>query len=344
VLSNKLIIVYPLPVPGAAPDTVICLGGQVQLRSGDGDLYQWTAAPGLTDLNIANPVLTPTVTSQYQVKVTNRFGCVQTDTVAVQVDEPVALRVSASDSICAGERIQLTATSTVNNYLWSPPAGLSSTTSAAPFASPAVTTTYRVVGVSSNVCKSDTGYVTVAVGNRPLINAGADRNIAAGTVVQLSVATTATDIRTYTWMPATGLDCINCTTPKFTADQDIVYRVTAETNYGCRATDEVRIVVFCNKGQLFIPNAFSPNGDGLNDIFYIKGYGIATIKRLMIFNRYGQLVFQRQQAPVNTAAAGWDGRVNGSIPSSTENFVYVLEVICKDGQAFNYKGNLILVK
>jgi gliding motility-associated-like protein len=331
-------------VPGAAPDTVLCRGGQVQLRSGDGVQYEWAAAPGLSDLNIANPMLTPTVTSQYQVKVTNRFGCVQRDTVTVQVDEPVALSVSASDSICAGERIRLTATSTVNNYLWSPSAGLSSAAIAAPFASPATTTAYRVVAISSNVCKSDTGYVTVAVGNVPLINAGADRNIANGTVVQLSVTTTATDVRKYTWLPTTGLDCINCTTPKFTADQDITYRVTAETDYGCRGTDEVRIIVFCSKGQLFIPNAFTPNSDGLNDVFYIKGSGIATIKRLMIFNRYGQMVFQRQQSPVNAPSQGWDGRVNGTIPSITENFVYVLEVLCKDGQEFSYKGNLLLIR
>ena len=68
---------------------------------------------------------------------------------------------------------------------------------------------------------------------------------------------------------------------------------------------KVRIVVFCGKGQLYITSAFSPNNDGLNDRFYIKGYGIASMKRMMIFKRYGQTVFEKQNVTINYKSEGW---------------------------------------
>ncbi len=117
-----------------------------------------------------------------------------------------------------------------------------------------------------------------------------------------------------------------------------------QTTYGCRASDEVRIVVFCGKGQLYIPNAFSPNNDGLNDRFYIKGYGIASIKRMMIFNLYGQTVFENQNVPVNDRSQSWDGTYKGLPAGETAAYVNVLDVISKDGQEFSYKGTIMLVK
>jgi len=340
----KSVIIHPLPVPAAAPDTTICLGGTVLLRSYDGVRFEWTAAPGLQNINTATPTATPAASTKYFVKVTNQFGCIQKDTVSIQVDIPVGLTVSKTDSICIGERTQLRATSSVSNYLWSPAVGLSSTTIASPFAAPTITTVYRVIAFSNNVCKTDTGFVVVAVGNIPTVNAGADRNIAAGTSIQLQAQTTGADINAYLWTPATGLSCVNCANPSFVADNDITYKVTIRTIYGCTATDEVRIVVFCGKGQLYIPNAFSPNNDGLNDRFYIKGYGIAKIKKMLIFNRYGQKVFEKQNVPVNDASQGWDGTTKGQPAAQTAAYVYVLEVICKDGQEFNYKGTVMLVK
>ena len=341
---TKPVIIHPLPVPAAGPDTTICLGGSVLLHSYDGVKYEWTAAAGLQNINTATPTATPAATTKYFVKVTNQFGCIQKDTVSIQVDTPVGLSVSKSDSICIGERTQLSATSTAGNYLWSPAVGLSSTNIASPFAAPTVTTLYRVIAFSNNVCKTDTGFVLVAVGNIPTVNAGADRNIAAGTSIQLLAQTTGADINAYLWTPATGLSCVNCASPSFVADNDITYKVTIQTIYGCRATDEVRIVVFCGKGQLYIPNAFTPNNDGLNDRFYIKGYGIAKIKRMLIFNRYGQTVFEKQNVPINDASQGWDGTNKGVPAGETAAYVYVLEVICKDGQEFSYKGTVMLVR
>jgi gliding motility-associated-like protein len=344
VTVNKPVIIHPLPVPAAAPDTTICLGGTVLLRSYDGTSYQWEASPSLQNINTSTPLATPAATTDYFVTVINQFGCVQKDTVSVKVDVPVGLTVSASDSLCFGERRQLRATSTVNNYLWSPASTLTSATDDDPFATPDSTTTYQVIAFSNNVCKTDTGYVTIFVGYRPGVSAGADRNVANGTPIQLTAAITGNDISSILWTPSTGLDCTACADPKLVADDNITYTVTVATTFGCSNADNVRIVVFCGKGQLYIPNAFSPDGNGKNDVFYIKGYGIARIKRMMIFNRYGQKVFEKQNVPVNDPSQGWKGETGTQPPSGTAAYVYVLEVICKDGQEFSYKGTIMLVK
>jgi gliding motility-associated-like protein len=154
----------------------------------------------------------------------------------------------------------------------------------------------------------------------------------------------ANDINKYLWSPATGLSCVDCADPRFIADNNITYRVTVETIYKCIASDEVKIFVFCGKGQLYIPNAFTPNNDGLNDRFYIKGYGLARVKRILIFDRWGKRVFERQNVPVNDPSFGWDGLVNGEPVDNTSAFVYILDVICKDGQEFNLRGTVMLVR
>jgi gliding motility-associated-like protein len=106
----------------------------------------------------------------------------------------------------------------------------------------------------------------------------------------------------------------------------------------------VSIAVFCDKSKLFIPNSFTPNGDGFNDRFYIKGFGLSKIKHLSIFNRWGQLVFDKNNMPVNDESEGWDGSLNGIQPDKTGAYVYTMDVVCKDGQEFSYKGTILLIK
>jgi gliding motility-associated-like protein len=268
---------------------------------------------------------------------------VQKDTVTINVDFPVGLSVSDNKILCIGQKVQLLTTGKAASYLWSPAAGLDDITTASPIASPSVSTTYRVIAFSNNACKNDTGYVLVAVGNIPLVNAGDDKTIAAGTQVQLSATVNSNDVNKYLWTPSSGLSCTACPDPTFTADKDIRYKLTVQTTYGCTASDEVNIFVFCNKGKVFIPDAFTPNNDGLNDRFYVKGYGLSKVKSLLIFNRWGQKVFEKQNIPVNDANHGWDGLVNG-LPAEPAAFVYLLNVICDDGNEFSLKGTVLLIK
>jgi gliding motility-associated-like protein len=104
----------------------------------------------------------------------------------------------------------------------------------------------------------------------------------------------------------------------------------------------VTVHVICNNANVFIPNTFSPDGNGINDIFYPRGSGLFTIRALRIFNRWGALVFQKNNLVPNDAKAGWDGNYNGK-KLQPDVFVYQVDVVCSNGSILSYKGNITLM-
>lgn len=112
---------------------------------------------------------------------------------------------------------------------------------------------------------------------------------------------------------------------------------------GCRARDKISIYVLCDNTNVFVPNTFSPNGDGVNDVFYPRGNGVFAVKSLHIFNRWGEAVFQNANFNANNASAGWDGTYKGK-KLSPDVFVYALEVVCSNNQSMVFKGNVALIK
>jgi gliding motility-associated-like protein len=119
--------------------------------------------------------------------------------------------------------------------------------------------------------------------------------------------------------------------------------VEATNYYGCTGRDTVCIKVFCEQGQVFIPNIFTPDGDGVNDRLIVQGKGISVIRSFRIFNRWGQVVFDKANFPPNDVSSGWDGRINGNA-ASPDVYVYTCEVVCEDGTVYTYKGNVAIVK
>jgi gliding motility-associated-like protein len=107
--------------------------------------------------------------------------------------------------------------------------------------------------------------------------------------------------------------------------------------------DDVTIKLVCSSGVVFLPNTFTPNSDGANDIYYIRGKGIKSVKSFRIYNRWGQQVFQRTNFNIEDPAYGWDGRVNGQ-PVNPDVFIYVAELVCDSNEDFTLKGNVMLVR
>jgi gliding motility-associated-like protein len=94
---------------------------------------------------------------------------------------------------------------------------------------------------------------------------------------------------------------------------------------------------------VFLPNTFTPNGDGQNDIFYIRGRGIKTIKVFRIFNRWGEQVFERTDLNTEDPSSGWDGRYKG-VPLNPDVFIYYAEMVCDTNEPFTLKGNVTLLR
>jgi gliding motility-associated-like protein len=343
-VNTKTMVIRPLPVPRATPPTsTICINNGIRLQASDGVQYAWTPIIDLQNPNTATPFASPTQNQQYNVLVTNQYGCQKTDSVRIQVDLRVNLQYSTNKILCKGESVQLSASGNSIQYNWFPTTWLSNPNSAITTATPDTTTRYRIIGSSANVCPSDTGYVLVTVGVIPTVNLGADLQVLAGTTINLNAMTTG-GVTQYLWKPTTGLSCTTCSQPNFIADKDIRYTVDVKTQYNCKASDTINIVVRCNKSTIFIPNAFTPNGDNKNDVFYVLGYGIAKIRRFTIFDRWGKVVYSRENIPGADRSYGWNGKLNDVEVNVTSVFMYIIDVECVEGTVLPFKGSVLLIR
>lgn len=334
--------INPSPLTDAGPDSVICLGQSLLLQPSGADFYTWANNSFLSCTDCKTPLAVPSLTDTFYVTGANVYGCRNTDSVFVEVKQPASILVNPADTICVGNAVQIKA-SGAELYNWQPASGLSNPFSAETTASPGTTTTYSVIGEDSKRCFSDTGYVTVTVFPYPVINLpDSIITIESGTSYQVN-ATGTPDIVRWQWMPPDGLSCNACPQPEAQPRTDITYKVTAYNAAGCATVKSLTIQVLCKNGNLYIPNTFSPNGDGMNDYFYPRGKGLFTIKSLRVFNRWGKIVFEKMNFAPNYEKDGWDGKYNGAV-LQPDVYVYVTEVVCENGSVIFSKGNITLLR
>jgi gliding motility-associated-like protein len=296
----------------------------------------------LSCIDCKSPAASPDQTTTYVVHGTNSIGCTAADSVVVSVVQPFDIVIDGRDSICIGESTQLVATG-ADRYEWSPSIGLSATNIAAPVASPTFTVPYRIIGYDRYNCFSDTVSLVLGVGNYPEVNLGTGSTIVAGTPVRFQPIVTNGPIMRYTWTPNTHFSCNDCPNPVTPVNNNTAYKLEAENIYGCKGSDTIEYKVFCEFAQVFVATAFSPDADGINDKLVIRGKGISRVNYFRVFNRWGQLVFERNNIGVNDIANGWDGMINGK-PAQPDVYVYTASVECTAGSSFVYKGNTTLIR
>jgi gliding motility-associated-like protein len=318
-------VFFALPEP-ALSDTIICLGDSIVLSTGIADSYVWQAALGIAPLNIQSPTFFPQLPTLFVVTMANTCGSVQDtvfiDVVSVEADAwPDAL-------ICPGIPVQLGA-SGGTDYSWSPSSGLDDPNSATPMATPTGSTTYSVV-VSNELGCSDIAQVTVSLRPLPFVSAGPDMIIDFWEPVELY----AEGNGTLSWSPTSGLDDPTSASPVARPEESTTYTVTVTDPDGCTASDMITIIV---NGTLYVPNTFTPNGDGANDLFGAEGKDIATF-RMMIFNRWGQEIWS-----TSSLSGRWDGTHNG-VPSPIDTYVWKLEATELSGRTRDAIGHVNLVR
>lgn len=116
-----------------------------------------------------------------------------------------------------------------------------------------------------------------------------------------------------------------CSSPVATIKNNTCYTVKATNIYGCSGSDFICVKVFCQNSQVFIPNAFTPNGDvPENRKLMVRASGISMVKSFRVFNRWGKIVFEKNNFPPNSADFGWDGRVNGK-PADPGVYIYTAD-------------------
>jgi gliding motility-associated-like protein len=340
---SKVVIVHPLPVVEALDDKTICRDDSTQLLASGALTYNWISPNNnLSCTDCPNPIATPQQDVVYKVEGTSSLGCKGYDSVTIKVFQPYKISLeSFKDSLCLGKTVQLKALG-APMYIWSPATGLSATNISNPFASPITNTMYKVVGFDSLGCFRDSLEVPIIVLDSPAVNAGPDIILSAG-ATGIIQATGSADAISYQWFPSTGLSCTDCPNPTVTAGGNVTYTVRVANAAGCTTQDQVKVIVTCNDANLFIPNTFTPNGDGMNDVFYIRGKGVYQVKSLKVFNRWGEMVFEKKDITPNSASDGWDGLVKGTI-ASTDTYIYQVEVMCSNTEVLKYNGTISLIR
>jgi gliding motility-associated-like protein len=175
----------------------------------------------------------------------------------------------------------------------------------------------------------------------PFFDAGHDQVINYGGSVMLDP--TRAGIARIEWRPDTTLSCLDCFDPIAHPPGSTVYYAKGYSEYGCVDSDSVFVRVRCNGDSVFIPNTFTPNGDGLNDVFYPRGKGIAYVSTFRIFNRWGELVFERSNFSLNDEQNGWDGTYKGK-QLAPDVYMYTISSRCANGEIIEWKGDVTLVK
>jgi len=310
----------------ASPDS-ICNGSSTILTANGGTIYTWSNGQTASSISVS-----PAADSTFTVTGTTA-GCSAKDSAKVTVTQIPIPTVSAAQNICINNSIPLLAGGGTT-YTWLPIAGLSSPSIANPIASPTNSTTYTVT-VANGKCTA-TGNVSVTVNPLPAVSACCAATILTGDNTSLAV-TPATAGNTYTWAPANTLSCNTCPNPVATPTATTWYHVTTTDNNKCSTIDSVLITVNETCGPVYMPNAFSPNGDGTNDMLNVSGNCIQTMD-LVIYDRWGNKVFE-----TTNPKTGWDGTFKGKAMNSG-TYVFSLQYSDLSNNSATKKGNVTLVR
>ena len=367
-VSNAITIKVIAPVTPsviiASDALTICSGSPstftaTPVNGGTAPVYQWQVNGSLAPGSTNSATYTSSGLNDNDVircLLTSNASCLTTtsaysNSFSMSVNKSLVSTVTLSSTpspICAGDKVDFTATptneGTAPDYVWqvngNPAPGAAN--------SPAYSSSVLVDGDVVSVGLSDavgcvissSDQASVTVNPLPTVADGQLIVLSKGESVTLELVTTGT-IASYLWSPVTGLSDATIATPVATPPGTTTYTLLVTTPAGCRASGSVLVKVF---SDLRIPSAFTPNGDGHNDVFFVIGGPKGSqIKDFVVFDRWGQRVFQVQGVLPDDRNFGWNGRVNGN-DAPAGAYVYQIRMGFADGTQQVYKGTVLLVR
>jgi gliding motility-associated-like protein len=323
----------------AGVDVELCLGETVVLP-GDGgafeNLYSWSPSTYLSCSDCPDPTANITEPGVYDYLLTTLdvYNCPAEDEVTVTVWALPEVSAGQDVDLCPEGSIQLEATG-AEEYTWSPSTELSCDDCPDPDCTVNETTTYTVTGIDEHGCVN-TDQVEVSVFSTLDITVTADPSTIDSYLGETSQLE-ATGAETYTWTPSFGLSATDIPNPIASPSDTTSYIVTGVDENGCTDVDTITINVI-GELEVGLPTAFSPNGDGFNDNWLPLYSGSGYIESYMIYNRYGELVYEG-----NGASPGWNGEYNGKL-QGLGTYVVVLKAYTSLGEERFVNGNFTLVK
>ena len=300
--------------------------------------YTFMWSTGETEMSVNN-----LAADFYEVEVTDANGC--TEVANVMLSEPESLGFIANyiNPNCDGAEtgiIQL-------DSIWGGTQPYSFALNESQYS---LTDTYENLSsgdfdysvIDANGCVADTSGSLIAP-DIPILFMGEDQEIDLGCDVVISAETNNTSLVDISWTNfESSLECDSCLITDAAPVNDTEYILTVTSIDGCATSDSLFVTV--NKiRDVFIPNAFTPNGDGLNDVFFINANkSVSSIKTFKVFNRWGALMYEGTDLAPNQAASGWDGIFQGELMNSGV-YVWMAEIEYLDGEVLLMSGDVTIV-
>jgi len=318
----------------AGNDSTICQTDSIRLNPvSDGLHYLWTPAAALNDNTVKSPLAAPLTNTTFHV-VASVGKCKAADNVSIRVVPYPNANAGVDTTICFPASFQLHA-SGGDSYLWSPSTFLSNPNIADPVATPSLSIRYIVAVTDVLGCPKPSFDSILVLVEKIVADAGPrDTNIVVNQPLQLN----GTGAETFTWSPSTGLNNPGIANPVALLSESQQYVLRVESAAGCTGTDTINITVYKVNPGLYVPNAFTPNGDGVNDVFRPIPIGMKSLKYFKVYNRGGQLIFA-----TSIQNKGWDGTFKGK-PQDTDVFVWIVEGLDYQGKVIFQKGSVTLIR
>ncbi len=323
-------------------DTTVCEGTPVQINALGGVTYQWLPTDGLSCTDCPNPIATPSTTTSYQL-ISQAGTCEDSISVEIVV-EPFNFTLEDDMIVCEAIDTKIGPAATEGySYQWSPTDGLSDPTISQPILSLAadngdINTNYSLQITSDAGCIAS-DEINVFVSALPTLFINAPDTIIQGSVATLTGAGISGN-GDYQWSGGQGdlttlAGEVTSARPLLTTE----YMLTGTNEYGCSSetTHTVHVVL---PPRFLVPSAFSPNGDGVNDILRAITYDVKSLEQFVIYDRWGQLLYENP----GDLSQGWDGSFNGeAMPIGV--YVYFAEFIPNGSdEIYQAKGNFTIIK
>ncbi|HEX3167809.1 MAG TPA: PKD domain-containing protein, partial [Chitinophagaceae bacterium] len=302
---------------------------------GDGQIFSSTTS------NLANHSYTTSLTNiTIKHLVSIGQGCTSDtayNTIPAIYSNPVASFTMVADTACVNKPVQFNSTNTgISSWNWNFGNGSGNNT-------PPFTHSYATAGnynislkvTSIDGCSSAPVSQSIAISPNPLINAGPDKFIVPNGDTQINAINATPGNFSYTWTPSLGLSSSNTLNPIASPGITTEYMITAvDIDNNCMANDKVIVSVITG---LYVPTAFTPNGDGKNDKWQISGLAVHPDAMVTIYNRWGQIIYQAKDYYNNP----WDGKLKG-VAQPTGTFVYLIKLNDAKGQIL--KGTVTIIR
>lgn len=328
---NENPIIFRKFTVSAGADITICRGDSVHLNASVGKSFLWSPNYKLNNPNIKSPSGAPDSTITYIVKAFDSCSFAF-DTVTITVLQLPNLSHTRDTILCYGDTLQLFALGG-SNYKWSPPVSIDNITTANPRVWPSTDAKYIISASNGSCIISDT--IRIKVVQSPIVTSSHDTTLCIGDKLILY----AMGASKYAWSPNIGINDTSISNPEITATRSMIYFVKGSNSAGCYAINKVTITVdSCKKPvkeltQVIIPNVFTPNKDGVNDVFEIVAKNVREFS-VTVFNRWGQSVFTSQDSSFK-----WDGA-----NAMDGIYYYKINYTDLDMQSFENKGAVTLIR